>query len=362
MLKKKLLLPVKADRGKNPEVAQHTPLEQIPDTGSASVPAQIISVPVSELMRSGRPISNLANIRQFLDPASLQDASRPIGVRRVTDGYEVVTNEHLVELARHVGIERVYCIAILEEQVTAARMREIREIVCNERLPIFDRSDLIVEYVEELISSNAAKHEGAEARKVSISQAARDLCVPGETDEARRKSIERGYKIHGLSPKVRDAATEAGLAHKQSALLAIAKCTTIEDQLRVIEDLKARPRKKRRQPAQQMSDVVAEPTPKPDADCEPNAAGEAMPPEERPLKVVQSPPLVPQHGRTWAYPSSFGAYPASLRRRDALTAAWEKRRLFRARGRDASDDDRNWFVREVLFAGVGRDGTHADKK
>ncbi|MGO8915415.1 MAG: hypothetical protein ACLQJR_05855 [Stellaceae bacterium] len=47
--------------------------------------------------------------------------------------------------------------------------------------------------------------------KRGISQAARELKKPGETDDGARKRIARGKKIAETAPEAKDAAQEAGL-------------------------------------------------------------------------------------------------------------------------------------------------------
>jgi hypothetical protein len=51
-----------------------------------------------------------------------------------------------------------------------------------------------------------------------VSKAARELPVSGNTDEAKRKTIERAIKIAGLSDDARAAADAAGLTSQCESL------------------------------------------------------------------------------------------------------------------------------------------------
>jgi hypothetical protein len=77
-----------------------------------------------------------------------------------------------------------------------------------------------------------------------IAQAARVLCVPGKTEEARRKSIERAMKIAEICPEAKDEAKRLGLEDNQSALLAIANVTP-EEQVAKAQERAARKRRRR---------------------------------------------------------------------------------------------------------------------
>ncbi len=52
-----------------------------------------------------------------------------------------------------------------------------------------------------------------------VRAAARELPVPGETEEARRHNVRRAVKIASLTPEAKQAAKDAALDDNQSALL-----------------------------------------------------------------------------------------------------------------------------------------------
>jgi hypothetical protein len=49
---------------------------------------------------------------------------------------------------------------------------------------------------------------GPQHQKHGITQAARELPISGDTDEAKRKNVERAIKIAGLAPEAKEAARE----------------------------------------------------------------------------------------------------------------------------------------------------------
>jgi hypothetical protein len=77
---------------------------------------------------------------------------------------------------------------------------------------------------------------------------ARELFIPGDSVEARRKVIERALKIDGIAAEAKAAARKAGLDDNQSALLEIANQKTPAAQLKKVREFKDRytkPRRKR---------------------------------------------------------------------------------------------------------------------
>ena len=73
-----------------------------------------------------------------------------------------------------------------------------------------------------------------------LSLAARNLPIPGATDDAKRKHLDRSVKIASIAPAAKEAAREAGLGDNQSALLAIAKVAPEHQAAKVAEIVKER--------------------------------------------------------------------------------------------------------------------------
>jgi hypothetical protein len=129
-----------------------------------------------------------------------------------------------------------------------ARLTEIVEIIHHAGLPILDTAPLIQEWVKTWVRANdfgQVVQEFTVGRpNGGIAQAARVLCVPGKTEEARRKSIERSMKIAGISSEAKAEAKRLGLDDNQSALLAIANVTP-EEQVAKAQERAARKRGRR---------------------------------------------------------------------------------------------------------------------
>src|SRR6202035_5005705 len=93
-----------------------------------------------------------------------------------------------------------------------------------------------------------AVHKPAGGRPESgLTRAARELCVPGATPAARRKYLDRAIKIAEIWPEAKSAAEAAGLDNNQSALLAVARESSLAAQLAKVQEIAARkamPRRK----------------------------------------------------------------------------------------------------------------------
>ncbi len=136
------------------------------------------------------------------------------------------------------GVVPPTCTALAEIEV---RLGQIEEIFNNHQKPILDLADLAQEYVDH--AQTISRQDVAKTRgrpEGGIARAVRQLPLPGKTDAARKKRLERLLQIASLSPTVRTAALKACVAHFQSDLLEIAKAETEEDQLQKVSDIVAR--------------------------------------------------------------------------------------------------------------------------
>jgi hypothetical protein len=132
----------------------------------------------------------------------------------------------------------------------AARLAKIEEILRYAALAVLNKAALVAEWVK---TSDRCNDSGQDVQEHAvgrprggIAQAARVLCVPGKTEEARRKFIEREMKIDAISSDAKDEARRLGLDDNQSALLAIANVTP-EEQVAKVHERAERKRGRRRQ-------------------------------------------------------------------------------------------------------------------
>jgi hypothetical protein len=133
-----------------------------------------------------------------------------------------------------------------------ARLAEIEQILRHAGLAVLDKAQLVAEWVktsDRCSNSGQGVQEHTVGRpRGGIAQAARVLCVPGKTEEARRKFIEREMKIDAISSDAKDEARRLGLEDNQSALLAIANVTPEEQVAKVHERAERKRGRRRKQP------------------------------------------------------------------------------------------------------------------
>lgn len=123
------------------------------------------------------------------------------------------------------------------------RMAKIDEILRHAAIHLLEKCGLVAEWLHHAeaklsifgqdVAKSVGRPEGA------LTRAARELCVPGSTPQARRKFIERALKIDGIWPEAKSAARDAGLDDIQSALLAIARERSLEAQLATAQEIAA---------------------------------------------------------------------------------------------------------------------------
>jgi hypothetical protein len=133
-----------------------------------------------------------------------------------------------------------------------ARLAEIVRIFDKAHMPYFERADLALEYykITARLTGQDVQNDSPGGRLRIMSQMARELALPGETVDAKRKWLERALAIAGICMEARAAAIEKRLARHQSALLEIAQADDEEGQLKKVNDIASdrRARRHRRSP------------------------------------------------------------------------------------------------------------------
>jgi hypothetical protein len=132
-----------------------------------------------------------------------------------------------------------------------ARMATIKEILVVAGMSLLERYSLIAEWVYHAetkisVSGQVVRKPQGGRPEGGVAKASRELSVPGKTQEARRKFVERAVKINALWEETKEAARAAGLDDTQSALLAIAGEHSLEAQVAKVLEIatrKAAPRK-----------------------------------------------------------------------------------------------------------------------
>jgi ParB/RepB/Spo0J family partition protein len=221
--------------------------------------AEVVRIPINDVVVRGgrRPIDDdvVASLKQSMSTIGMKT---PITVRMIKRGiepdgpfvtdYELVTGAHRLAVAKQLGWKEIN-VFLQNGDDTDARLWEIAENLHRKELNGLQRAANITEWLEL-----AKKRGGQVDHKPSggrpeggIAEAARVLPLPGKTEEARRKTIERSLKINKIDPEAKAAATAAGLADNQQALLAIAREPTKDAQLTKVAELASRKRAKREQ-------------------------------------------------------------------------------------------------------------------
>jgi hypothetical protein len=88
--------------------------------------------------------------------------------------------------------------------------------------------------------------KGRQKSDKGIAKAARELDIPGKTEEGRRKFVERALQVASIPAEAKTAAIEAGLADHRKALREIAQAGTLEKALAKIDEIKKRAKEPKR--------------------------------------------------------------------------------------------------------------------
>src|SRR5258708_12710385 len=143
----------------------------------------------------------------------------PITVRRTITGYELVTGLHRLEAARQLGWQEISAIIILGDE-RDGKLWEISENLHRADLTVLERDEHIAEWVrltEDKLGevgplSSGRGHEGG------VRKAARELPIPGKTEEARRHNARRAVKIGHLTEATMTPAPYHALDHNPPKL------------------------------------------------------------------------------------------------------------------------------------------------
>jgi ParB-like chromosome segregation protein Spo0J len=177
----------------------------------------------------------------------------PVTVRPLAGGNVVlVTGLHRLEAAKLLGWDSIDAVC-LDGDERHARLWQISENLHRADLTVLERDEQIAEWLRLIADKGAVSGQVVQKTRSGrpeggLSRAARRLPVPGSSEEARRKLVERAIRVDSISPEAKAAATSIGLANNQAALLAVAKEPTARAQVEKVRELANRkpdPRAKR---------------------------------------------------------------------------------------------------------------------
>jgi ParB/RepB/Spo0J family partition protein len=195
-------------------------------------------------VNSGRRSLNPEKLRRLVSSIRKLGLRHPVTVwRRLGGKIFLVAGLHRLEAAKLVGWKTIPC-EFLQGGENVARLWEISENLDRAELTPMEESRLIAEWVRRTEDEDEASNSGEKVKKKGrpkggIAKAARELPIKGETEEARRKTVERALKGDCIFPKAEEAAKAAGFDKNQSLLLKIAEEKTLPAQLKKIADLEA---------------------------------------------------------------------------------------------------------------------------
>jgi ParB family chromosome partitioning protein len=206
-------------------------------------PTNIVQIRISEIAVGKTRSTNDEGVKNLAESLSEIGQQVPISVRHREDGrgFELVAGCHRLRAAELLGWD-VIDATVMHGDQTDARLWQISENLHRADLTQLERAEQTAEWVrlveQRRMFSGQVVHKSQRGRpEGGIAKAARELPVPGNTDAARRKSIERSSRIGALSDEVKEAAKAAKIDDNQTALLAVANEPTIEAQLKKIIDL-----------------------------------------------------------------------------------------------------------------------------
>ena len=168
----------------------------------------------------------------------------PIIVREIKSGFELIAGAQRLAAVQHLGWTSIPCLIIVGDEIDADFIK-LCEDLCRKKLTVLRRAGMVVDYYNHLVAKLAVSGQDVPKKKPGrplgqLAKAVQAIPLFGSTAEARRKAISRYEKIARIEQKAKDAAIEAKLDDKQSALLKIAKADGVHAQLAVVAELAKR--------------------------------------------------------------------------------------------------------------------------
>jgi ParB-like chromosome segregation protein Spo0J len=191
-------------------------------------------------VRKGRRALNPKKVERLVQSIRTLGFRSALTVRPLKSGPELVAGLHRLEAAKILKMKTVPCEEIRGGKVLA-RMWQIGENLFRAGLTALEEAEQTAEWVKlseriahpsrEKAKKGPGRSEGGKAK------AARDLPIPGKTDEAKRKTVERRLAIADIDTAAKEAVREAGLDDSPTKLLKIAAERTAEAQLAKVKAL-----------------------------------------------------------------------------------------------------------------------------
>jgi hypothetical protein len=197
----------------------------------------------SIIIPNGRRPADAETVKLIADSFRLIGQKTPISVRpaSVPDKYVLVAGDKRVKAAQSLGWPEIA--AVIEDADEAkAELWQLDENFARQELTVQQRSENHARRVELVaVGVGQVVQKGSIGRpNGGISAAARIIPMPGKSEGAKRKALERDLRIAAMNAEAKKAATAAGLDDNQSALLEIARQSGGEAQLNKVAELQNR--------------------------------------------------------------------------------------------------------------------------
>jgi hypothetical protein len=151
----------------------------------------------------------------------------------------LVAGAYRLAAARKLGWSHINA-AFVDGNDVRLRLAEIAENLHRVELTRLERGELEAEWVrltaeQEVSGKDFQKPQGGRPEG-GTSKAARELPIPGKTDDSKRKHLDDSIKINSMSAEAKAAAREVGLDNNRTALIAAAKETGPKKQVEALKE------------------------------------------------------------------------------------------------------------------------------
>jgi ParB/RepB/Spo0J family partition protein len=165
-----------------------------------------------------RRVVRVDDITRVADSMAKIGLKTPITVRRLDNGFGLVTGAHRLAAAKKLGWKEIDAFVSKFESDVDARLWEIAENLHRAELTALERANHIAEWVRLTDKGAQIAHPlgGVQPEDRGISKASKEL---GKD----RAEIQRSIKIASLTSEAKKVAVEVGLDDNNSALLKAAK-------------------------------------------------------------------------------------------------------------------------------------------
>jgi ParB-like chromosome segregation protein Spo0J len=155
----------------------------------------------------------------------------PVSVRNSKNGIQLVAGRHRLEAAKKLGWKRIDAIVMHDDKLDR-RIWHNAENLDRADLTALERAEAVAQRAKD-VAKKAAQDAGPGGRQPhdkGVSKAAKAIGVS-------RDNIRRSKAIAAISSAAKKAASDAGLADNETALLKIAKAPTPNAQVLKVRDI-----------------------------------------------------------------------------------------------------------------------------